>query len=130
MTFPVSRLDRVDWSCVHFTGEGPAEEDLTDRGIGLVRLRGEEIEDERKLLDALAVGFSFPGYFGRNWDAVDECLRDLSWLPADGYVLVVAGAERFWRRDPRLPAKLIRSWLFCAEIWARRETPFHLVFEW
>jgi hypothetical protein len=128
--FPVDRVDRVDWSCIHFTGEGPSEDDLTDRGLALVRLHADEIGDEGELMNALAIGFSFPDYFGRNWDAVDECLRDLSWLPAEGYVLVVLGAERLWRRDPRMPARLVRSWLFCAEHWARRERPFHLVFEW
>src|SRR3712207_8419702 len=30
----------------------------------------------------------FPDYFGPNWDAVYDCLTDLSWLPAAGYVLV------------------------------------------
>jgi hypothetical protein len=128
--FPVDRLDRVDWSCVHFTSEGPSEDELTERGIVLVRLHAHEIGDEGELMDELAIGFSFPGYFGRNWDAVDECLRDLSWLPGDGYVLVVVDAEPLWRRNPRMPAKLMRSWLLCAEHWARRETPFHLVFEW
>ena len=130
MRLSAARLARPDWSCVHFVAEGPSEDELTERRIGLVRIDGGAISDNGEFLDALAVGFSFPGYFGRNWDAVDECLRDLSWLPADGYVLVVRGAEELWRRDPRLPAKLVRSWLFCAEAWARRETPFHLVFEW
>lgn len=130
MTFPVGRVDRVDWSCVHFTREGPSEEALSGRGIVLVRLHADEIAGTEELMDGLAVGFSFPDYFGRNWDALDECLRDLSWLPAEGYVLVVAAAEAFWRLEPRLAAKLIESWLFCAEHWGRRETPFHLVFEW
>jgi hypothetical protein len=130
MTFPADRLDRVDWSCVHFTREGPAEDDLIERGLGLVRIDAGAIEDEGGLMDALAVGFSFPDYFGRNWDAVDECLRDLSWLPAAGYVLVVKDAERLWKRDPHPPAQLVRSWLFCAEHWSRRKKPFHLVFEW
>ncbi len=40
------------------------------------------------LLDALSVGLSFPDYFGRNWDALEECLRDLAWLPAGRVVIV------------------------------------------
>jgi RNAse (barnase) inhibitor barstar len=130
VTLPVGRVERPDWSCVHFTRAGPAEDELEVRGIVLVRVDARSIADDRELMDALAVGFSFPDYFGSNWDAVDECLRDLSWLPAEGYLLVVRAAERLWQRDPRLPAKLIESWLFCAEHWARRDTPFHLVFEW
>jgi RNAse (barnase) inhibitor barstar len=130
MTFPIARLERADWSCVHFTREGPAEDELEERGIVLVRVHGDRVDGKDDLMDALAFGFSFPDYFGRNWDAVDECLRDLSWLPADGYALVVVAAEELWRRAPRLAARLVESWTFCAEHWGRRETPFHLVFEW
>ncbi len=33
------------------------------------------------LLDAIAAALSFPGWFGRNLDALADCLGDLSWLP-------------------------------------------------
>jgi RNAse (barnase) inhibitor barstar len=39
------------------------------------------------LMDALAAVLSFPDYFGRNWDALEECIRDLSWLPPGPVVL-------------------------------------------
>lgn len=35
---------------------------------------------KEKVLGVLAKGLRFPSYFGWNWDALDECLRDLSWL--------------------------------------------------
>jgi len=42
----------------------------------------------------------FPDYFGHNWDAVYDCLTDLSWLPAAGYVLVLDGFTRFATDEP------------------------------
>ena len=41
------------------------------------------------LLGALSRGLRFPRYFGRNWDALDECLRDLAWLDGVERVAVV-----------------------------------------
>jgi hypothetical protein len=35
----------------------------------------------------LAEQLRFPGYFGRNWDAFEECVRDLSWLPPGRVIL-------------------------------------------
>jgi RNAse (barnase) inhibitor barstar len=38
------------------------------------------IVNKIELLQILAEGLNFPDYFGWNWDALDECLRDLSWI--------------------------------------------------
>ena len=40
------------------------------------------IRSKQKLLRVLAEQLQFPAYFGYNWDALEECLQDLSWVPA------------------------------------------------
>jgi hypothetical protein len=63
---------------------------------------GAQAADEPGLLAAVARALDFPDYFGGNWDALDECLADLSWLPgpatlafrAAGLVLEQAPARR------------------------------------
>lgn len=38
------------------------------------------IRTKKELLEALDVGLGFPDYFGGNWDALWECICDLSWI--------------------------------------------------
>ena len=45
------------------------------------------IQSKAALLDALSDALCFPDYFGGNWDALDECIRDLSWLPGGDVML-------------------------------------------
>jgi len=42
-------------------------------------LDGRLLGDKASLLAALGQALNFPGYYGGNWDALDECLADLSW---------------------------------------------------
>lgn len=39
-----------------------------------------EIRSKADLLAVLASAGHFPDYFGGNWDALQDCLRDLSWI--------------------------------------------------
>ncbi|GAA1854249.1 barstar family protein [Myceligenerans crystallogenes] len=49
---------------------------------------------EYEVLEALNDQFRFPAYFGWNWDAVHDCLGDLSWIPADRYVVAIENSGR------------------------------------
>ncbi|MES2388088.1 MAG: barstar family protein [Bacteroidota bacterium] len=37
------------------------------------------VKGKSELLNALYHQLQFPGYFGFNWDAMNDCLRDFSW---------------------------------------------------
>lgn len=40
------------------------------------------------LFEELAESLRFPDYFGSNWNALEDCTRDLSWLPPGPVVLI------------------------------------------
>jgi RNAse (barnase) inhibitor barstar len=61
---------------------------------------GTRIRSKGDFYDAVAVALSFPDWFGRNLDALYDCLRDLSWLPAGEHVLVWSAPEVFRDADP------------------------------
>jgi len=45
------------------------------------------IKDKEALFKGYEKGLDLPGYFGHNWDALDECMRDLHWI-ANKQVLI------------------------------------------
>jgi len=46
------------------------------------------VKCEDQLFDKLSEVLQFPDYFGHNWDAVYDCLRDFSWITQKGIVLM------------------------------------------
>ena len=63
----------------------------------LLDLRG--VSDKAGLLAAWAESIGAPGWVGRNWDAMDEAMRDLGWARAERYVLIVTGAGELASTD-------------------------------
>jgi hypothetical protein len=73
-----------------------------DAGLQSHRIDLEGCADKRTLLLRLATQLDFPPGFGRNWDALTDALRDLSWLPAArrGYALLLDGADALGSQAP------------------------------
>ncbi|ALE72778.1 hypothetical protein Ae168Ps1_1550c [Pseudonocardia sp. Ae168_Ps1] len=67
-------------------GTTPAVETARGRA-GLVAVV-DGAADRTTTLSAFGRALSFPAYYGHNLDALEECVRDLSWLPAGPVELV------------------------------------------
>ena len=63
-------------------------------------LDGTELKSKEELLRKLSQAMKFPDYFGSNWDALEECLNDLEWLPAKGYIIRFKNADNFIKSCP------------------------------
>jgi len=56
-------------------------------GYAFFHIEGKNISRKEQLLNHVAIALHFPKDFGANWDALEECLTDLEWVDADGYVI-------------------------------------------
>lgn len=69
-------------------------------GLAFFRLDAAEVRGKQDFLKAAARILEFPKYFGSNWDAFEDCLTDLSWHQADGYVLLLQNLRAFADQNP------------------------------
>jgi hypothetical protein len=86
MIYP-QNLACITWSCVHFDSalDVPATAlTLLKYGVRLFSFSALDIDTKEQLLDAIAAAMEFPDYFGRNWDALNDCLGDMMWATRGG----------------------------------------------
>jgi len=48
-----------------------------------------EAIDKEGLLSSIAKGMAYPDMFGKNFDALADMLNDLTWRPAEGYLVLL-----------------------------------------
>lgn len=83
-----------------------------------------DCRDKADILKRFATALAFPEEFGANWDALADCLGDLSWLPAEGYVLSLEHSQGF-REERRDDYDTLVSVLEeAADAWRERGLPF------
>lgn len=95
-----------------------------DAGL-LVRhidLRG--CADKDALLARMADALATPEGQGRNWDALSDQLRDLSWLPGRGYVLLLPHAAELRDADEASFDTLLDILDEATVGWQERDVPF------
>jgi len=107
----------------------PRPDEVVDATLGtrldLARVDLGGAAGKEALLARLAQALGFPEWFGGNWDALEDCLADLSWRAGAGHVLLI-------ERPGDLPLDdlgvLIDVLAAAAEHWRGRGRPFFAVF--
>jgi RNAse (barnase) inhibitor barstar len=95
-----------------------------DAGLAWFRIDIHAAHDKGDLLAALAKGLAFPDWFGGNWDALADCLTDLEWHDAKGYVVVLDKAKHFvagHARDWKAALEVLRH---ASDYWREEAVPF------
>ena len=58
-------------------------------------INGQECKNENDLYDHCFNKLNFPNYFGRNWDALEDCLSDFSWFDSLNLKIYVTHIQDF-----------------------------------
>ena len=128
---------KAPWTTLLMVKTGQRAESLVHApdGYALRVIKGGKCQTTSGLLTEFARVLDFPDYFGHNWDALEECLADLEWLPAKGYILLITDAVQVLPDEEEYETflEILRD---AGEAWAsgqagmgaRRATPFHVLF--
>lgn len=65
----------------------------------VIEIDCEKCLNEDMLYTELKKKLRFPNYFGWNWDALDECMRDLMWFDEEYIIVVWNNPERLLEQD-------------------------------
>lgn len=114
------------------TYRAPQADEILDalRGaeFDLVRINLATVSDKEQLLGHLASALAFPQWFGHNWDALEDCLTDLSWRAKHRHVLLIEGFQNLRSRRPDDFGVLVDVLASSAQYWSERGRPFFAVF--
>jgi hypothetical protein len=71
-----------------------------EHGWKFLHVDGAKAQDKRTFISTVGEALRFPVYSAQNWDAFEESLRDLTWAPARGYVVLFDKPDQFAAREP------------------------------
>lgn len=88
-------------------------------------LDGAKIRDKKTFLDHVARAMDFPDYFGKNWDALNDCLTDLK--SASGYIVLFESPDKFIAGSPSDWDVALDVFKTAIEFWRGVDVPFYLL---
>lgn len=109
------------WSSLLIVPAGTTASALVKAPAGFVLrvINGKKCATSAGLFTEFARALGFPDYFGHNWDAMEECLADLEWLPAKGYVLLLTDAQAVLADDEDEYETLLEILSDAGEAWSK-----------
>jgi RNAse (barnase) inhibitor barstar len=128
---------KAPWSALLVVPAGKSASSLikAPAGFALRVINGKKCSTPAGVFTEFARALGFPDYFGHNWDAMEECLADLEWLPAKGYVLLITDAQEVIPDDEEEYETLLEILSDAGEAWSKgqagggsRAIPFHALF--
>jgi RNAse (barnase) inhibitor barstar len=112
---------------VHHLPQGdiaPLLEGASGAGCLVLRVDLSRARTKEDMLEMVGKALRFPEWFGHNWDALTDCLLDMGWLPAEGYVIILDHCDRVHGRAEADFVTLMQVFQSAAETWREDGIPF------
>ncbi len=93
-------------------------------GLAWMDLPLQSVSSKKQFMALCAKQLKLPSYFGGNWDALADCVRDFNWLQASGYVLHVTAPETFAKDAADDYDTALAVFGETADFWKGRGVPF------
>ncbi len=118
--------DAADAGVYHLPMQGMPELLAASESMrfALFRVDLGQVKDKAAFFERLALALQFPEWFGHNWDALQDCLADMSWLPAEGYVVILERCDAFRADGGEDFATMLQVFDAAADAWREENVPF------
>lgn len=90
----------------------------------VARVNLEDCRDHEAALAQIAEALRFPAWYGANWDALSDCINDLSWLPAEGFVVLLEHPSHWRAAEPAAFQALLELLEEAAQRWRESGVAF------
>lgn len=81
------------------------------------------------ILEKIGKDLRLPDWYGANYDALSDCLSDLSWNTAPGYALLISGADELHAHDKPAFDTLNEVLAAVIENWQSEKVPFWVFYD-
>ncbi len=72
--------ESIDFQMAGASNYGKMKADYVNKGYNVIEIDFKTVKTKSEILDLFSNKLRFPSYFGHNWDAFWDCIKDLEWL--------------------------------------------------
>jgi RNAse (barnase) inhibitor barstar len=104
------------------------EQTAAGAGLMVIRIDLKGLASKAGILGRVARALDFPDWFGKNWDALNDCLTDLSWLDGRGWVIIFENSKHLAARKPQVFHSAVEVFQAANDYWRQAGKPFWVLF--
>lgn len=98
-------------------------------GYAAFRVDLAKSDDKDQMLATIGKALDFPDWFGHNFDALADCLGDMNWRPAEGYLVMLEHCDGIHSKAETEFVTTLQIFQQAAEDWREQGIAFWCLVE-